>query len=58
MDADPAIFEEDDVAADEATDADAIAELQRRPAVAHERMKAWLQSWGTSDELAPPNEKA
>ena len=49
------IFEEAD-AADVAADAEGIADLDAGRVVTHDRMKAWLLSWGTPDELPPPSE--
>ncbi|MDP6429620.1 MAG: CopG family ribbon-helix-helix protein [Rhodospirillales bacterium] len=31
-----------------------LAELDRGETVSHEKMKAWLESWGTDRELDPP----
>ncbi|HZZ32833.1 MAG TPA: CopG family transcriptional regulator [Phenylobacterium sp.] len=51
----PSIFEEAD-AADAAADAEGLADLDAGRVVSHERMKAWLLSWGTPDESPPPSE--
>jgi predicted transcriptional regulator len=55
MKSEPSIFEEAD-AADAAADAEGVADLDAGRVVPHERMKAWLLSWGKPDELPPPTE--
>ena len=54
MKPEPAIFEDPDLAAQEAEDAEAIAEFEAHGGIPHEEMKAWLLSWGTPNELPPP----
>jgi len=54
MTPEPSIFDEVDVAADEAADAEGLADLDAGRVVTHESMKAWLLSWGTPGELPPP----
>jgi predicted transcriptional regulator len=40
---------------DDATaDAEALADLKAGRTVSHEKVKAWLRSWGKPDELSPP----
>ena len=50
MKSEPSIFEEAD-AADAAAEAEGVADLDAGRVVPHERMKAWLLSWGKPDEL-------
>jgi predicted transcriptional regulator len=46
----------DETAAEaEAADAEGLADLEAGRVISHEAMKAWLLSWGTPDELPPPN---
>jgi predicted transcriptional regulator len=51
----PAIFEDQDAALESAADAEGLADLAAGRVVKDEAMKAWLRSWGTPDELPPPN---
>jgi predicted transcriptional regulator len=51
---DPSLFDEVDDAAEDAADARAEADLAAGQVISHAAMKAWLLSWGTSDELPPP----
>ena len=48
------LFDED-VAADEAADAEALAEYEAKGGVSHEAILAWVRSWGKEGELPPPN---
>ena len=48
------IFDEIDVDADMAADAEGLADLDAGRVISHEAMKAWLLSWGTAEELPPP----
>lgn len=48
------IFDEIDVDADRAADAEGLADLDAGRVVSHDAMKAWLLSWGTAEELPPP----
>nr|WP_295107996.1 CopG family transcriptional regulator [uncultured Caulobacter sp.] len=54
MKPEPSIFEVDDVA-DAAADSEGVADLDAGRVVSHERMKAWLLSWGTPEELPAPS---
>ena len=45
---------QDDVAADEAADAEALAEYEAKGGVSHEAILAWVRSWGREGELPPP----
>jgi predicted transcriptional regulator len=49
------IFDEIDTDADIAADAEGLADLDAGRVISHEAMKAWLQSWGTPEELPPPS---
>jgi predicted transcriptional regulator len=40
---------------DDATaDAEALADLRAGRTISHDKVKAWLRSWGKPDELPPP----
>jgi predicted transcriptional regulator len=40
---------------DDATaDAEALADLRAGRTIGHDKVKAWLRSWGKPDELPPP----
>lgn len=54
MKSEPSIFDDDDVAAEAAADAEGLADLDAGRVISHERMKAWLLSWGTPEEIPPP----
>lgn len=54
MTSEPAIFDEADDAADEAAMVRGEADIAAGRVISHEAMKAWLLSWGTADELPPP----
>lgn len=54
MKAEPSIFDDSDDAAEAAADAEGLADLEAGRTVSHEKMKAWLLSWGTPDETPPP----
>ena len=43
------------VAADEAADAEALAEYEAKGGVSHDAILAWVRSWGTEGELPPPS---
>lgn len=55
MTPEPSIFDEIDVDADAAADAEGLADLDAGRVVTHDRMKAWLLSWGTPDESPAPS---
>jgi predicted transcriptional regulator len=41
---------------DDATaDAQALADLKAGRTISHDKVKAWLRSWGTANELPPPS---
>jgi predicted transcriptional regulator len=48
----PSLFDEIDDQAE--ADARAEADIAEGRVISHEAMKAWLLSWGTPDELPPP----
>lgn len=55
MKPEPSIFDEIDIDADRAADAEGLADLDAGRVISHEAMKAWLLSWGTAEELPPPS---
>lgn len=48
------IFDEVDQAAEDAADAEALADLEAGRTVSWEAVERYLQSWGTPDKLPPP----
>lgn len=44
-----------DMEAEAAADAEGLADLDAERVVSGEAVKRWLQSWGTPNELLPPN---
>jgi predicted transcriptional regulator len=54
MKPEPYMFDEIDQAAEDAADAEALADLNAGRTVSHAAVKDWLQSWGNADELPPP----
>jgi predicted transcriptional regulator len=50
----PSIFDEVDADADAAAEAEGLADIKAGRTISHDAMKAWLLSWGTADELPPP----
>jgi len=56
MSAERDIFEQDDKAAIAASDARAEADIAAGRVVPHDKVVAWLKTWGTSDEAPPPSE--
>jgi len=54
MKPEPSIFDEIDQAAEDAADAEALADLDAGRTISHAAVKGWLQSWGTPDKLPPP----
>lgn len=51
---DRSVFDDIDQEAEAAADARAEADVAAGRVISHKAMKAWLASWGTPDELAPP----
>jgi len=54
MKPEPSIFDEIDQAAEDAADAEGLADIEAGRVISHDAMKRWLLSWGTPDELPPP----
>jgi len=50
----PSIFDEIDEAAEERALAEAERDIAEGRVISHEAMRRWLLSWGTPDELPPP----
>ncbi len=50
----PSIFDEPDATAEAAADAEGMADFEAGRVISHKAMKAWLLSWGTAEELPPP----
>jgi predicted transcriptional regulator len=50
----PSIFDETDDAADELATQRGEADVAAGRFISHEAMKRWLLSWGTDNELPPP----
>ncbi|WP_309627594.1 CopG family transcriptional regulator [Brevundimonas sp.] len=48
------IFDMPDAAHDARRLAEGLADVAAGRVISHEAMKAWLLSWGTPDELPPP----
>jgi len=48
------LFEEIDDAEDERRIAEADADIAAGRVISHEAMLRWIKSWGTPDELPPP----
>jgi predicted transcriptional regulator len=55
MESEPSIFGEVDQAADEAADAEALADLEAGRTVSWQAVERWLSSWGTDNKLPAPN---
>jgi predicted transcriptional regulator len=43
-----------EAAADEAADAEAMADYKAGRVISHKAVMAWIKSWGTPDELPSP----
>jgi predicted transcriptional regulator len=54
MEPERSIFDEVDIDADKAADAEGMADLDAGRVIEHDVMKAWLLSLGTADERPPP----
>ncbi len=54
MKPEPSIFDDVNEAADEAATREGEADIDQGRVVSHDAMKAWLLSWGSSDERPPP----
>ena len=53
--AEPSLFDTIDAASEAAADARADADAAAGNVISHTAMKAWILSWGTPDELPPPD---
>ena len=51
----PSFFDDPDAEAEAAADAEGLADIEAGRVVSGEAVKRWLLSWGTADELPPPN---
>jgi predicted transcriptional regulator len=56
MNAERAIYEQQDLDAEAASDARAEADIKAGRVVDHEDVAAWLATWGTPDEKPVPPE--
>lgn len=56
MKPDPSIYDEIDQAAEDAADAEALADIAAGRIVSNVEVCAWLRTWGTLDEKPPPAE--
>ena len=54
MTSEPSIFDEVDQAADEAADAEALADLEAGRTISWQAVERWLWSWGTDNKLPVP----
>ncbi len=54
MKPEPSLFDDVSEDADEAAAREGEADLAEGRVISHDAVKAWLLSWGTSDELPPP----
>jgi len=50
----PSLFDEVDSATEKEADPRAEADVAEGRVISHAAMKSWLLSWGTPDELPPP----
>ncbi|MBS0362917.1 MAG: CopG family transcriptional regulator [Proteobacteria bacterium] len=55
MKPEPSLFDDVNDEVEAAADAEAEADVAAGRTIDHGKMKAWLQSWGTSKELPPPD---
>jgi predicted transcriptional regulator len=53
--AESSLFDEIDARTEADADARAEADIAEGRIIGHEAMKRWLQSWGTPEELPPPD---
>jgi len=56
MKSEPSLYDEVDQAAEEAADAEALADIAAGRVVSNDEVGAWLRTWGTPDEKPPPPE--
>ncbi|WP_419254774.1 antitoxin [Caulobacter sp. ErkDOM-YI] len=50
----PSIFDEMDIASEDAADAEGLADIAAGRVVPHAEVSAWLETWGTPDEKPMP----
>lgn len=50
----PSIFDDLDPAAEDAADAEGLADIAAGRVVPHAEVAAWLETWGASDEKPMP----
>jgi len=50
----PSLFDRPDPAAEEAALQEAEADVKAGRVISHQAVVRWLQSWGTPNELPPP----
>jgi predicted transcriptional regulator len=56
MKSEPSLYDEVDPTAEEAADAEALADIAAGRVVPSDEVCAWLRTWGTPDEKPPPPE--
>ena len=49
----PAVLK--DMVDENAADDEAMAEYEAKGGISHQAIVDWVRSWGTEDELSPPN---
>jgi predicted transcriptional regulator len=54
MKPEPSVFDEIDQAAEDAADAEGLADADAGRLVPHEEVAAWLETWGTADFKPAP----
>ena len=54
MGPEPSIFDEVDADAEEAADAEGLADIAAGRVVSHTEVSTWLETWGTPDEKPMP----
>lgn len=50
----PSIFDEMDIASEDAADAEGLADIAAGRVLPHAEVSAWLETWGTPDEKPMP----
>jgi predicted transcriptional regulator len=56
MKPEPSLYDQADQAAEEAADAEALADITAGRVVPNDEVCNWLRTWGTPDEKPPPPE--
>jgi predicted transcriptional regulator len=51
----PSIFDEVDQTAEDAADAEGVADIEAGRVVPHDEVVEWLKTWGGPDETPPPD---